>query len=595
MAANSGWLELESDPGLFTLLIEEFGVKGAQVEEIYDLSKPFRGPVYGFIFLFKWIEERRSRRKIQPLEEMFVEDEDIIRDIFFAQQVIPNSCATHSLLSVLLNCTHIHLGETLSRLKEFSSKFDPENKGYVIGNLPELAMAHNKFARPEPKLLPEKTNAVSTGRAMEAFHFVSYVPINGRLFELDGLKPYPIDHGPWGEQEDWTEKFRRVITERLGIATGGEPYHDIRYNLMAVVADGMMICEEKLKKLTAEREKIVELLKKFDPSVNKDTDPAATPAPNTSESNTVPHDSATNNIVTTACSVPVSAAVALTNSVVNNPQVSTKSEDTNSSSKSDKVGQPEAITEKSEGTSSAVAVQVDDKIKDTAKESKDTQSENNSQINQVKESLVETESRLPLSPAGSLHSESGESGTGETTETAPSEDQQDYTETFSFSDSETVASGHDGRAGAEELSSDPENSDPSNKSYSSQRGKDATAKSASQDPSRSYGFSIPLSDLAKISAESQELVSQLHQIERQIQACENSLREEKEKRRKYYVDHSRRTHDYDPFIRTFLTMLAEQGHLAQLVEQQTSLKRRMVQTKPHLKQLKRVYKRKKTR
>ena len=49
--------------------------------------------------------------------------------------------------------------------------------------------------RPEPKLLPEKTNAVSTGRAMEAFHFVSYVPISGRLFELDGLKPYPIDHG----------------------------------------------------------------------------------------------------------------------------------------------------------------------------------------------------------------------------------------------------------------------------------------------------------------------------------------------------------------------------------------------------------------
>lgn len=105
--------------------------------------------------------------------------------------------------------------------------------------------------RPEAKQLPEKTNSVSSVRAMEAFHFVSYVPIKGRLFELDGLKPYPIDHGeivfifrllimvkvwkwcitmvnyvafptgPWGEHEDWTEKFRRVITERLGIATGG--------------------------------------------------------------------------------------------------------------------------------------------------------------------------------------------------------------------------------------------------------------------------------------------------------------------------------------------------------------------------------------
>ena len=58
-------------------------------------------------------------------------------------------------------------------------------------------------------------------RTGEAFHFVSYVPINGRLFELDGLKPYPIDHGPWADVEEWTEKFRRVIKERLGMATSG--------------------------------------------------------------------------------------------------------------------------------------------------------------------------------------------------------------------------------------------------------------------------------------------------------------------------------------------------------------------------------------
>ncbi|XP_073229835.1 uncharacterized protein [Porites lutea] len=563
MAANSGWLELESDPGLFSLLIEEFGVKGAQVEEIYDLSKPFRGPVYGFIFLFKWIEERRSRRKMQPLEEMFVEDENIVRDIFFAQQ----------------------------------------NKGYVIGNLPELAMAHNKFARPEPKLLPEKTNAVSTGRAMEAFHFVSYVPISGRLFELDGLKPYPIDHGPWGEHEEWTEKFRRVITDRLGIATGGEPYHDIRYNLMAVVADRMITCEEKLKQLNGERETIVESLKKFDPATCKDkTAAVATDSP--SHTTDTPAQEKTDSIVTTASTALVTPATAIATTVA----MATPCAMTTSVAKPTSIamttpvgdipGKPENTSEtpKEHGDLPAVVTTqqiAEEKNETVAEENKSVPSDESQKMEQGKKP---TEENPPLSPTGSLHSESGESGTGETTETAPSEDQQDYTETFSFSDSETVVSSHDGRAGAEELSSDPDNGDTGTKSQPKLKDDEKrSAKNANQEPVPNYGFSIPLSELAKICSETQVLVTQLHQVERQIQANENSLREEKEKRRKYYIDHSRRTHDYDPFIRTFLTMLAEQGHLAPLVEQQNSLKRRLPQTKPHLKQLKRVYKRKKPR
>jgi len=43
--------------------------------------------VYGFIFLFKWIEERRSRRKITQEDESFITDENIVNSMFFAQQV----------------------------------------------------------------------------------------------------------------------------------------------------------------------------------------------------------------------------------------------------------------------------------------------------------------------------------------------------------------------------------------------------------------------------------------------------------------------------------------------------------------------------
>ncbi|VVC89603.1 unnamed protein product [Leptidea sinapis] len=227
---TEGWLELESDPGLFTLLLEDFGVKGVQVEEIYDLQKPLESPVYGFIFLFRWIEERRSRRKFVEQIESFVRDEETINNIFFAQQMVPNSCASHALLSILLNCANLHLGETLSRLKHHTLGMNPENKGWAIGNTPELACAHNSHAIPLARKKTDKNACVPTGRFTgEAYHFVSFVPINGHLFELDGLKPYPMDHGPWAVDEDWTDKFRRVMAERLG-RDAGEQVHDIRCN-----------------------------------------------------------------------------------------------------------------------------------------------------------------------------------------------------------------------------------------------------------------------------------------------------------------------------------------------------------------------------
>ncbi|XP_055386808.1 ubiquitin carboxyl-terminal hydrolase calypso [Condylostylus longicornis] len=259
---TDGWLELESDPGLFTLLLEDFGVKGVQVEEVYDLQKSIEGPVYGFIFLFRWIEERRARRKIVETTEIYVKDEEAINNIFFAQQVVPNSCATHALLSVLLNCADLHLGDTLQRLKVHTKGMCPENKGWAIGNTPELACAHNSHAtKMQARRRQDKSSGISTGRFTgEAFHFVSFVPIEDHLFELDGLKPFPMDHGPWDTNEDWTDKFRRVITDRLGISTGEQ---DIRFNLMAVVSDRRIALTHKLKMLRTNKQIISATLQKL--------------------------------------------------------------------------------------------------------------------------------------------------------------------------------------------------------------------------------------------------------------------------------------------------------------------------------------------
>ena len=45
----------------------------------------------------------------------------------------------------------------------------------------------------------------------DVFHFVAYVPINGRLYELDGLKDGPIDLGKC-DNSDWLKTVKQFWT-----------------------------------------------------------------------------------------------------------------------------------------------------------------------------------------------------------------------------------------------------------------------------------------------------------------------------------------------------------------------------------------------
>lgn len=255
------WRELESDPGLFSLLVEDYGVRGVKVDEVYDVWTKIQGKVYGYVFLFRYEHgDRRARKKARDLaseDVSYVLEPDIVNNMFYAHQIIVNSCATHALLSVLLNCPDIQLGPTLTKLKTFSSGLDPESKGYAIANMAELSIAHNKHAQPNvmlPSCTGRKGAVLSSAHSLvpETYHYVSYVPINDRLFELDGLKEYPIDHGPWGEHEDWTDLFQRTISCRL---TQSENF---LFNLMAVIPDPAPQVSVLLRSLCTKQEQLLQ-------------------------------------------------------------------------------------------------------------------------------------------------------------------------------------------------------------------------------------------------------------------------------------------------------------------------------------------------
>lgn len=162
-------------------------------------------PIHGLIFLFKWAKEDTPSGSI-------VQDSRLDK-IFFARQVIENACATQAILSVLLNCRHndLKLGATLTELRDFCQGFDANMKGLTISNSPVIRAVHNSFAR---QTLFEFDQSAAN-KNDDVFHFVSYVPIDGRLYELDGLKAGPIDLGPIPPDVEWTDVVRPIIEKRI--------------------------------------------------------------------------------------------------------------------------------------------------------------------------------------------------------------------------------------------------------------------------------------------------------------------------------------------------------------------------------------------
>ncbi|KAI1414288.1 ubiquitinyl hydrolase [Hypoxylon sp. FL1857] len=236
---SGGWNTIESDAGVFTFLLNNLGVQNVQFEELLTLEPEALAelyPVYGVIFLFKYPTDTPYTSTDKPLDGSF--DRDAAERLWFAAQTIQNACGTQALLSVLMNrdSSEVDIGTQLQDFKEFTLALPPEFRGEALSNSELIRGVHNSFARSSPFV--DETQRQG-GEAEDAFHFVAYTPIDGTLYELDGLQPAPISHGPC-TTEDFPTKVIEVLQRRIARYDMSE----IRFNLMAMVRDRRVTARE---------------------------------------------------------------------------------------------------------------------------------------------------------------------------------------------------------------------------------------------------------------------------------------------------------------------------------------------------------------
>ncbi|KAG0086559.1 Ubiquitin carboxyl-terminal hydrolase bap1 [Podila epicladia] len=299
------WCTLESSPLVFNSLLQKNGVRGAYAQEMYTIDpqdleqlENDGGQVYGFVMLLDPL--KRLSKTVEPESEEESESEpkepqaELVTEIphwvakddasitaakdekkkkknktqlYFANQVIPNACATQAVLSVIMNApSSLDIGPVLANFKDFTKDFNPIDKGLAMTNCKDLRDNHNSLAErleQEPSSLQKCLhNAVVHEANEDSLHYIAYVPVNGYIWELDGLEPQPIRRRPFGvldkkeevgQQEQpqdeeehspksWLTVTGEVMGERIRLYPAGEE----RFVLFAIVKDPLLVLEEKL-------------------------------------------------------------------------------------------------------------------------------------------------------------------------------------------------------------------------------------------------------------------------------------------------------------------------------------------------------------
>ncbi|XP_021273005.1 ubiquitin carboxyl-terminal hydrolase isozyme L3 isoform X4 [Numida meleagris] len=222
-------------------------------------------PVCAVLLLFP-ITEKYETFRTEEEERIKAKGQDVKSSVYFMKQTINNACGTIGLIHAIANNREKMNFETNSSLKKFledSLSMTPEERAKYLETYEAIRVTHESSAHEGQTEQSTLTVAVSYNdegideqHALEDaevnvcrsckdvdlscrapsidekvdLHFIALVNVGGHLYELDGRKPFPINHGETSDDsflEDAIEVCKKFM-ER-------DP-EELRFNAIALSA-----------------------------------------------------------------------------------------------------------------------------------------------------------------------------------------------------------------------------------------------------------------------------------------------------------------------------------------------------------------------
>ncbi|XP_058835745.1 ubiquitin carboxyl-terminal hydrolase [Topomyia yanbarensis] len=188
------WLPLESNPEVLNSYLGKLGVSPLwNIVDIYGMDDELLAfvpsPLKSLIFLFPCSDIYEEFRANED-EELKAKNIQHPKNLFYTRQYVHNACGTIALVHAILNNPDIELeeGSVMKKYYDATKDKSPEERGKALEHDSGFIETHESVANEGQTAAPDINVKVF-------HHFVAFVHFEGKLYELDGRKNFPVVHG----------------------------------------------------------------------------------------------------------------------------------------------------------------------------------------------------------------------------------------------------------------------------------------------------------------------------------------------------------------------------------------------------------------